>query len=117
LKELTKSALLAFSIHQLKEINIDHLILSSNLENNKIIVHLSILIDIEAIDYAFIDKFFVQQHDFSCFSLFESHFLHDFDDNTVVFESITHYVKAKLQVLRKSLKKCFFTSLCFLSFS
>jgi len=39
--------------------NINHLILSSNLKNNKIIVYLSILIDIEAIDYVFIDKFFV----------------------------------------------------------
>jgi len=108
LKELTIFALLASSIHQLKEMNTDDLILSSNLENNKITVHLSILIDIEATDYAFIDKSFTQQHDLSCFPLSESHSLHGFDGNTVVSESITHYVKAKLWVSEKELEETLF---------
>ena len=48
------------SIHQLeKKMNNDHLMLSSNLESNKINVNLSVLININVIDYAFIDDFFM----------------------------------------------------------
>ncbi len=39
--------------------NNDHLMLSSNLESNKINVNLSVLININVIDYAFIDDFFM----------------------------------------------------------
>jgi len=40
--------------------NNDHLVLSDNLESNKINVNLSVLIDIDVIDYAFIDDSFAQ---------------------------------------------------------
>jgi len=51
--------------------NNDHLVLSNNLESNKINVNLSVLIDINVIDYAFIDDSFAQRHSLLCFSLFE----------------------------------------------
>jgi len=95
-------------IHQLKKININHLILSNNLKNNKIIVYLSILINIKVINYAIIDKFFVQQHDLFCFSLFKFHFLYDFNNNKIMFKSIVHYIKTKLQVFEKKLEETFF---------
>jgi hypothetical protein len=54
--------------------------LSSNLESNKIKVNLSILIDIDVIDYAFIDDSSTQKHSLFYFSLSESHILQKFDD-------------------------------------
>jgi len=52
--------------------NNDHLVLSDNLESNKINVNLSVLIDINVIDYAFIDDSFAQRHFLFCFSFVRS---------------------------------------------
>ncbi len=54
--------------------------LSSNLESNKIKVNLSILVDIDVIDYAFIDDSSTQEHSLFYFSLSESYILQKFDD-------------------------------------
>jgi len=73
LNDLKLSTLLVSLIHQLKKKkNNDYLILSSNLKHNKVIVSLSILIDIKVIDYAFIDNFFAHQIYLPCFSLSKS---------------------------------------------
>ncbi len=55
--------------------NNDYLMLSSNLESNRINVNLFVLIDINVIDYAFIDESFAQRYSLLCFSLFEIHTL------------------------------------------
>jgi len=88
--------------------NNDHLMLSDNLESNKINVNLSVLIDINVIDYAFIDDSFAQKHFLLCFSLSEICILQRFDDQSVVFNSITHYALVKLQVSSKKLKETLF---------
>jgi len=88
--------------------NNDHLMLSDNLESNKINVNLSVLIDINVIDYAFIDDSFAQRHFLSCFSLFEICILQRFDDQSVVFNSITHYALVKLRVSSEKLKETLF---------
>jgi len=79
-------------------VNNDHLVLSGNLESNKINVNLSVLIDIDATDYAFIDDSFAQRHSLLCFPLSEICTLQKFDDQPVVFDPITHYALAKLRV-------------------
>jgi len=107
--DLKLSALSVSSIHQLKKKkNNDHLILSSNLKHNKVIVSLSVLIDIEVIDYAFIDDFFAHQIHLSCFSLSESCILQKLDDNLIVFKFITHYAFANLQVSDDEAEETFF---------
>ncbi len=88
--------------------NNDHLVLSDNLESNKINVNLSVLIDIDVIDYAFIDDSFAQRHFLFCFSLFEICTFQKFDDQSVVFNSITHYALVKLQVSSEELKETLF---------
>ncbi len=88
--------------------NNDHLMLSDNLENNKINVNLSVLIDIDIIDYAFIDDSFAQRHSLLYFSLFEICTLQKFDNQSVVFNSITHYTLVKLQVSSEELKETLF---------
>ncbi len=82
--------------------------LSDNLESNKINVNLSVLIDIDIIDYAFIDDSFAQRHSLLCFSLSEICILQRFDDQSVVFDSITHYALVKLQVSSEKLKETLF---------
>jgi len=97
LNSLKISALSVNSIHQLeKKMNNDHLVLSDNLKSNKINVNLSVLIDINIINYSFIDDSFMQKHSLLCFSLFEICILQKFDDQSVVFNSITHYALVKL---------------------
>jgi len=76
--------------------NNDHLMLSDNLESNKINVNLSVLIDINVIDYAFIDDSFAQRYSLLCFSLFKICIFQKFDDQSVVFNSITYYTLVKL---------------------
>jgi len=76
----------------------DHLVLSGNLESNKINVNLSVLIDTGAIDYAFIDDSFAQRHSLPCFPLSEICTLQEFDDQPAVSDSITHYALVKLRV-------------------
>jgi len=88
--------------------NNDHLVLSGNLESNKINVNLSVLIDIDAIDYAFIDDSFAQRHSLSCFSLSEICTLQGFDDQPVVSGPITHYALAKLRVSSEELEETLF---------
>ncbi len=88
--------------------NNDHLVLSDNLESNKINVNLSVLIDINVIDYAFIDDSFAQRHSLLCFSLSEICILQKFDDQSVVFDSITHYALVKLWVSSEKLEEIFF---------
>jgi len=88
--------------------NNDHLMLSDNLENNKINVNLSVLIDIDIIDYAFIDDFFAQRYSLFCFSLSEICILQKFDDQSIVFNLITHYTLVKLQVSNKELEETLF---------
>ncbi len=82
--------------------------LSDNLESNKINVNLSVLIDINVINYAFIDDSFAQRHFLLCFSLSEICILQKFDDQSVVFNLITHYALVKLQVSSKKLEEIFF---------
>ncbi len=82
--------------------------LSDNLESNKINVNLSVLIDIDVIDYAFIDDSFAQRHSLLCFSLSEICILQKFDDQSVIFNSITHYALVKLQVSSEKLEEIFF---------
>jgi len=89
-------------------VNNDHLVLSGNLESNKINVNLSVLIDIGATDYAFIDDSFAQRHFLPCFSLSEICTLQKFDGQPVVFDSITHYALAKLRVSSEELEETFF---------
>ncbi len=60
--------------------NNDHLMLSDNLESNKINVNLFVLIDIDIIDYAFIDDSFAQRHSLFYFSLSEIYILQRFND-------------------------------------
>jgi len=86
----------------------DHLVLSDNLESNKINVNLSVLIDIDVIDYAFIDDSFAQRHFLFCFSLSEICILQKFDDQSVVFDSITHYALVKLRVPSEELEETLF---------
>ncbi len=88
--------------------NNDHLVLSDNLESNKLNVNLSVLIDIDVIDYAFIDDSFVQRHSLLCFSLSEICILQRFDDQSVIFDSITHYALVKLRVSSEELEETFF---------
>jgi len=88
--------------------NNDHLVLSNNLESNKINVNLSVLIDIDVIDYAFIDDSFAQRHSLFCFSLSEICILQKFDDQSVVFDSITHYALVKLWVSSEKLEETLF---------
>ncbi len=88
--------------------NNDHLVLSDNLESNKINVNLSVLIDIDVIDYAFIDDSFAQRHFLLCFSLSEICILQRFDDQSVVFNSITHYALVKLWVSSEKLEETLF---------
>ncbi len=88
--------------------NNDHLVLSDNLESNKINVNLSVLININVIDYAFIDDYFAQRHSLLCFSLSEICILQKFDNQSVVFDSITHYALVKLQVSNEELEEIFF---------
>jgi len=111
----------AFSIsliHQLKKkMNNDHLMLSDNLESNKINVNLSVLIDINVIDYAFIDDSFAQRHSLLCFSLSEICILQKFNNQSVVFNSIIHYTFVKLQVSSEKLKEIFFYVTQLLQFS
>ena len=72
------SALSVSSIHRLeKKMNNDHLMLSNNLKSNKINVNLSVLIDINVIDYAFIDDSFAQRHFLLCFFCLKSVFFRD----------------------------------------
>ncbi len=82
--------------------------LSDNLESNKINVNLSVLIDIDVINYAFIDDSFAQRHSLLCFSLSEICTLQRFDNQSVVFNSITHYALVKLQVSSKELEETLF---------
>ncbi len=82
--------------------------LSDNLESNKINVNLSVLIDIDVIDYAFIDDSFAQRYSLLCFSLSQICILQRFDDQSVVFNSITHYALVKLQVSSEELKETLF---------
>jgi len=89
-------------------VNNDHLVLSGNLESNKINVNLSVLIDTGAIDYAFIDDSFAQRHSLFCFSLSEICTLQGFDDQSVVSDSITHYALVKLRVPSGELEETFF---------
>jgi len=89
-------------------VNNDHLVLSGNLESNKINVNLSVLIDIGVIDYAFIDDSFAQRHSLLCFSLSEICILQEFDDQPVVFDSITHYALVKLRVPSEELEEILF---------
>jgi len=86
----------------------DHLVLSGNLESNKINVNLSVLIDIDATGYAFIDDSFAQRHSLLCFPLSEICTLQRFDDQSVVFDSITHYALAKLRVPSGELEETLF---------
>ncbi len=88
--------------------NNDHLMLSDNLESNKINVNLSVLIDIDVINYAFIDDSFAQRHFLLCFSLSEICILQRFDDQSVVFNSITHYALVKLRVSSEELEETLF---------
>ncbi len=88
--------------------NNDHLVLSDNLESNKINVNLSVLIDIDVIDYAFIDDSFAQRHSLLCFSLSEICILQRFDDQSVIFDSITHYALVKLRVPSEKLEETLF---------
>jgi len=83
----------------------DHLVLSGNLESNKINVNLSVLIDIDVTDYAFIDDSFAQRHSLPCFSLSEICTLQGFDDQPAVFDPITHYALAKLRVPSEELEE------------
>ncbi len=82
--------------------------LSDNLESNKINVNLSVLIDINVIDYAFIDDSFAQRHSLLCFSLFEICTLQKFNNQSVVFNLITHYALVKLWVSSEKLKETLF---------
>jgi len=82
--------------------------LSDNLESNKINVNLSVLIDIDVIYYAFINDSFAQRHSLFCFSLSEICILQKFDDQSVVFNSITHYALVKLWVSSEELEETFF---------
>ena len=82
--------------------------LSDNLESNKINVNLSVLIDINVIDYAFIDDSFAQRHFLLCFSLSEICILQKFDDQSVVFNSITYYAFVKLWVSSEKLEETLF---------
>ena len=52
-----------------------------------------ILIDNEIFVYVFIDKFFVQQHNFSFQSLIYSRRLREFDDQFAFINDITHVAK------------------------
>jgi len=88
--------------------NNDHLVFSDNLESNKINVNLSVLIDINVIDYAFIDDSFAQRHFLLCFSLSEICTLQKFDNQSVIFNSITHYALVKLRVLSEKLEEILF---------
>jgi len=88
--------------------NNDHLVLSGNLESNKINVNLSVLIDIGAIGYAFIDDSFAQRHSLSCFPLSEICTLQGFDGQSVVFDPITHYALVKLRVSSEELEETLF---------
>ncbi len=88
--------------------NNDHLVFSDNLESNKINVNLSVLIDINVIDYAFIDDSFAQRHSLLCFSLSEICTLQKFNNQSVIFNSITHYALVKLQVLSEKLEEILF---------
>ncbi len=97
--------------------NNDHLVLSNNLESNKINVNLSVLIDIDIIDYAFIDDSFAQRHFLFYFSLSEICTLQKFDNQLVVFNSITHYTFVRLQVLSEKLEETFFYVTQLLQFS
>jgi len=109
LNSLKISALSVNSIHQLeKKMNNDHLVLSDNLKSNKINVNLSVLIDINIINYSFIDDSFMQKHSLLCFSLFEICILQKFDDQSVVFNSITHYALVKLWVSSEEFEKTLF---------
>ena len=51
------------------------------------------LIDNEVFVYAFIDKFFAQQHDFFFHSLIYSRRLREFDDQFALIDDITHVAK------------------------
>ncbi len=109
MNSLKISALSVNSIHQLeKKMNNDHLVLSDNLKSNKINVNLSVLIDINIINYSFIDDSFMQKHSLLCFSLFEICILQKFDDQSVVFNSITHYALVKLWVSSEEFEKTLF---------
>jgi len=88
--------------------NNDHLVLSDNLESNKINVNLSVLIDIDVIDYAFIDDSFAQRHFLLCFPLSEICILQRFDDQPAVSDSITHYALVKLRVPSGELEEILF---------
>jgi len=88
--------------------NNDHLMLSNNLKSNKINVNLSVLIDINVIDYAFIDDSFAQRHFLLCFFLSEICILQRFDDQSVVFNSITYYAFVKLRVSSEKLEETLF---------
>jgi len=79
--------------------------LSDNLESNKINVNLSVLIDIDVINY---DDSFAQKHSLLCFSLSEICILQRFDDQSVVFNSITHYALVKLRVSSEELEETLF---------
>ncbi len=97
--------------------NNDHLVLSDNLESNKINVNLSVLIDIDVINYAFINDSFAQKHSLLCFSLSEICTLQRFDDQSVVFNSITHYTLVKLRVSNEKLEEILFYVTQLLQFS
>jgi len=70
--------------------------LSDNLESNKINVNLFVLIDIDIIDYAFIDDSFAQKYSLFCFSLSEICTFQKFDNQSIIFNLITHYALVKL---------------------
>ncbi len=97
--------------------NNDYLMLLSNLESNRINVNLFVLIDINVINYAFINDSFAQRHSLLCFSLFETCTLQRFNDQLVIFELITYYAFVKLQVSRKELKETLFFVIQLLQFS
>jgi len=86
----------------------DHLVLSGNLESNKINVNLSVLIDIDATGYAFIDDSFAQRHSLPCFPLSEICTLQGFDDQPAVSDPITHYALVKLRVPSEELEETLF---------
>jgi len=89
-------------------VNNDDLVLSGNLESNKINVNLSVLIDTGAIGYAFIDDSFAQRHSLPCFSLSEICTLQGFDDQPAVSGPITHYALAKLRVPSEEFEETLF---------
>ena len=82
-----------------KEADNDHLVLSDSLKYNKVAVCSSSLVDTGAIEYAFIDDLFAQNHSFPRYLLPEPRSLQGFDGQPVKSGPIIHFCRVRFNVL------------------